>query len=91
MKPSALAFPQDKTRLSRRSAGDLGYSKETNALAEAIGEEIALRGGITVYGAGERMEYETFYNGPGDLTFLQKKTAILFRRLQRAVQNVIRV
>jgi hypothetical protein len=36
----------------RRSAGDLGYSKETYALAEAIGEEIALRGGITVYGAG---------------------------------------
>ncbi len=52
----------DKARLSRRSAGDLGYSKETNALAEAIGEEIALRGGITVYGAGECMEYETFYN-----------------------------
>ena len=91
MKPFALWSQKDNPRLSRRSAGDLGYSKETNALAEAIGEEIALRGGITVYGAGECMEYETFYTCPGNLTFLQKKTATLFRRLQRAVQNVIRV
>jgi hypothetical protein len=40
-----------------RSAADLGYSQETNAIAEAIGEEIALRGGITVYGAGKFRVY----------------------------------
>ena len=87
--------PNGSTISFFRSAGDLGYSQETNALAEAIGEEIALRGGITVYGAGTFPVRLNREQAPCAccciLTFHQKKTATRFRLLQLVVQSVILV